>query len=229
VLSDETRGPWKTRPVVLGDEPVRIGGTVLVVCTANVCRSPLAARLLADALPDAAVSSAGVQAVVGAPMCTVSAAELPHGAADTHIARQLTADVVRSSDLVLTMEREHRSAVVRLAPGSQSSVLTLREALALSRGLVDRGAPLPEDLASLAAALHGMRGLVPMQAPEPPKRRWWGRPVLPEDPLTVVDGHRRPGDAHRAAAAQVARTTEELLDALRALQVRAAAPSADSA
>jgi protein-tyrosine phosphatase len=197
-------------------------GTLLVVCTANVCRSPLAARLLADALPDADVSSAGVQALVDAPMCAVSASVLPEGDVVDHVARQLTPDLVRSSDLVLTMEREHRSAAVRLAPGTQSSVFTLREAAALARGHADRGTRPPEELGSLASALHGLRGLVALPAAEPPKRRWWSRPVEPEDPLTIVDGHGRPDAVHRAAAEQVAATTEALLDALRALPVRGA-------
>jgi protein-tyrosine phosphatase len=208
---------------VVAGELVRIRGTLLVVCTANVCRSPLAARLLADALPDAAVTSAGVQALADAPMCAVSASVLPEGDVVEHVARQLSAGLVRSADLVLTMEREQRSAAVRLAPGTQSSVFTLREAAALAGGLVDRGAPLPQDLRSLAAALHGLRGLVPVQAVEPPKRRWWSRPAEPEDPLTIVDGHGRSDAVHLAAAEQVATTTAALLDALRALPATAPA------
>ena len=47
------------------DPPFRI----LTVCTGNICRSPVAERLLQAGLGDAvAVSSAGVRAVVGDPI-----------------------------------------------------------------------------------------------------------------------------------------------------------------
>lgn len=191
-------------------------GRVLVVCTANVCRSPLAEALLAAALPGTDLASAGVRAMDGAAMCAVSASLLP--GAPEHVARQLTTALVAEADLVLTMEREQRSAAVRLAPGSQSKVFTLREATALLHGLADRGAPAPEDVAALAKAMHGTRGLVPIPVPEPPKRRWWSRPVPPEDPLTIVDGHGHAEEEHRAAVEQVEATTEDLLGALRALR-----------
>ena len=197
-----------------------IPGRVLVVCTANVCRSPLAEALLADALSGTDVSSAGVRALDDAPMCAVSATALP--AVPEHHSRQLTTELVAGSDLVLTMEREQRSAAVRLAPGSQSKVFTLREALALADGLVDRGAAAPEDVAALARAMHGTRGLVPLPVAEEPKRRWWQRPVEPEDPLTIEDGHGRSDVSHRAAVDQVADTTERLVAALRTLQGRPA-------
>jgi protein-tyrosine-phosphatase len=200
-----------------------IPGRLLVVCTANVCRSPLAAALLAAALPGTDVSSAGVRALDDAPMCAVSATALPEALAPDHHARQLTPELVAGSDLVLTMEREQRSAAVRLAPGSQSKVFTLREALALADGLVDRSGAAPVDVAGLARAMHGTRGLVPLPAVEEPKRRWWQRPVEPEDPLTIEDGHGRSDVSHRAAVDQVADTTDRFVAALRALQGQPAA------
>ncbi|GMA87571.1 hypothetical protein GCM10025868_28210 [Angustibacter aerolatus] len=50
---------------------------VLVVCTGNVCRSPLVERLLRQRLGTDAVdvSSAGTQALVGEPMTDPAAAE----------------------------------------------------------------------------------------------------------------------------------------------------------
>src|SRR5688500_16845956 len=51
---------------------------VLVVCEGNLCRSPLAERLLTSRLAggEVRVASAGVHAVVGAPMDASAAAEL---------------------------------------------------------------------------------------------------------------------------------------------------------
>ena len=58
--------------------------TILVVCLGNVCRSPLAERLLrmrfeqmlGDGASAVHLSSAGVRALVGDPMNELSAAEL---------------------------------------------------------------------------------------------------------------------------------------------------------
>ena len=54
--------------------------SVLVVCTANVCRSPLAARLLSVSLGRSlgvAVTSAGVRATPGMPACPTATAFTP--------------------------------------------------------------------------------------------------------------------------------------------------------
>jgi protein-tyrosine phosphatase len=197
---------------------IPLSGRVLVVCTANVCRSPLAAELLREGFTAADVGSAGVHALTDAPMCLVSASLLPADGRPQHVARQLTTDLVGAADLVLTMERDQRSSAVRLAPGSQNRVFTLREAAALAEGLVRRGAPAPDDVAGLAGAMHAIRGIVPVPGTPRPKRRWWARPVPPEDPFTIEDGHGLAEAEHRAAADQVADTSRRLLDALRSLQ-----------
>ena len=200
-------------------EPREVGasGSLLVVCTANVCRSPLAERVLRQGLGDSVdVGSAGVRAMAGAPMCAVSALELPEGADPQHVARQVDGSAVRAADLVIAMEREQRGALVREAPGSQAKVFTLREAAALAGALAARGERVP-DLAAAARAMHGQRGLVAVPSPEPPKRRWYQRPVEPEDPLTIVDGHGGPEPEHRAAARRVRGYADELTEALAAL------------
>ena len=184
-------------------------GSLLVVCTANVCRSPLAEEILADALPNASVSSAGVRALVDAPMCPVSAELLPDAAAHAHSARQLTPELVAGADLVLAMERQQRSAVVRTLPGSQAKVFTLTEAAALLDGMIERGVEVPADLVGLAAALHATRGLAhPPQVEEP--KRWWQRARPPEDPLTIADGHGLSDAEHRRAADRVAAAAQDI-------------------
>jgi protein-tyrosine phosphatase len=204
-----------------------VGGAqgLLVVCTANVCRSPLAARTLERALGGSAlgaiaVSSAGTRALEGEAMCPVSAEDLDAGDADYatgHRARQLTGELVRGADLVLTMEREQRSAAVQAAPGSQGKVFTLREAEALLRVLAERDGEPPADLAALAKAMHSVRGLAPLMPTEPVKRRWWSRPVEPEDPMTIVDGHGRSREEHTAAAEQVRTTADRVAASVLAL------------
>lgn len=192
----------------------RGGGSLLVICTANVCRSPLAMRLLEDAfqaserLRPVRVGSAGTRTEGGLTMCPLSAEALPdddYGRfAQSHRSRAVTKELVREADLVLTMEREQRSVITQLAPGSQAKVFTLREVDELVQLLEERPVT-PRDLAGLASALHSVRAFAPLP-PEPPKRRWFRRPMEAEDPLTIVDGHGLDDDRHRAAALTVRET-----------------------
>lgn len=105
---------------------------VLAVCTGNVARSPLVAQLLRVRLPKdvVRVESAGVNALVGAPMATPARqiAER-HDIVDAraHHARQLTAVQLREHDLVLALSREHRSEIARLHPIASRYTFTLRE------------------------------------------------------------------------------------------------------
>ena len=101
--------------------------TILVVCLGNVCRSPLAERLLrmrieqmlGDGASAVRVSSAGVRALVGDPMNESSAAELRRlgGDPDGFVSSQVTAARATEADLVLT-EAEIRGEQPGAAPGA---------------------------------------------------------------------------------------------------------------
>lgn len=107
---------------------------VLYVCTANICRSPAAAALLREAgLPTVEVVSAGTQAVVGSPACSI-VRELPG-----HESQPLTAGLIESADLVLTAAREHRTAVVEMYPAARTRTFTIRQAGRLAQWLLDAG------------------------------------------------------------------------------------------
>ena len=125
--------PQVNPPVV---EPVETAtGTmnILIVCTGNICRSPLAekllqARLTAAGIPSI-VTSAGTRAMVDRPM-TAEAAFLAtqYGAEPTpHAAQQLTADRIAAADLVLTATREHRGEVISLLPRANRYAYTLNQ------------------------------------------------------------------------------------------------------
>ncbi len=114
----------KRRPT---GEPYR----VLVVCTGNSCRSPMAAGMLDVMLSGepVEVSSAGTMAPVGGP-ATAAAREaaLEYGAdLSGHRARQLVPVMVRQADLVLVMEEYHRDAVVGLDPAAAAKTKLLLE------------------------------------------------------------------------------------------------------
>ena len=116
--------------------------TVLMVCTGNICRSPLAEQLLraqaAAANLPITVSSAGTGAMVGREM-TAQAAELStqYGALSTdHAPTQLTESIIAGADLILTATREHRAAVVSMHPKAIRRTFTLTQFARLAPTLV---------------------------------------------------------------------------------------------
>ena len=106
-------------------------GSVLVICTGNVCRSPYIEARLRHALKDTQihVSSAGTHALVGSDMDPGTRGLLVRAGipGDAFAARQLTSELIASADLVIAAALEHRSAAARLNPRSLGKILTLRD------------------------------------------------------------------------------------------------------
>lgn len=97
---------------------------ILVVCVGNVCRSPVGERLLAQSLPEAHVSSAGMGALANHPADpTMTEVAQSHGLSlEGHIARQIQADMIREADLVLVMEAEHLAHMMTKWPFASGKV-----------------------------------------------------------------------------------------------------------
>jgi protein-tyrosine phosphatase len=120
--------------------------SVLVVCTANVCRSPLMARLLS--VLDVPVTSAGSRGVRGVRACPASLSfSRDHAIQSDHASVPLEAGHVRSASLVLGAAREHRSAAIALVPNAQRKAFTLLQAARLAAWLADQGVKAPPELA----------------------------------------------------------------------------------
>lgn len=142
--------------------------SILVVCTGNICRSAYAQWRLAELLPEGyEVSSAGVRAVVGGPIHPHAAKVLSHAGVSgaRHEGRQLTKDIARQAGLVLAMTREHRTAIVQLAPACLRTAYTLREVERLLPLVDTTGLPSEpgERLRALVGGLRMARGV--QQAP----------------------------------------------------------------
>jgi protein-tyrosine phosphatase len=154
-----------------------MGPRVLLVCTANICRSPAAARLLAGRLgPSIEFESRGTRSVPGAGSCDVSANwVLMNGgnAAGGHLSRQLELADIKASTLILTASQQHRTKVIELRPSAQVRTFTLAQAARIARWLpasalaeMPAGADLPDRLLWLAEELDAHRGSAPRPGPE---------------------------------------------------------------
>ena len=152
---------------------------IVVVCTANVCRSPMAAALLQHALAAEAaplaglkVSSAGVVARRGDPVSANSVAALRKVGLDisAHRSQPLTQEMMDRAFAVLCMTESHRE-MIRLQTDHPPSRLHLfREFMS---GSVEReigdpfGGPLSlyeavrdEMVESIPSLLRHVRGLL---------------------------------------------------------------------
>jgi protein-tyrosine phosphatase len=134
------------------DRPYRI----LILCTANQCRSPMAAVLLArDFAPrgeTAEISSAGALRG-GAPAAAGAVDAMARLGLDLsgHESRQMDRHEVEGADLVLGMAREHVRDAVAEVPDAYARAFTLKELVRRGeRAPRGAGQPLDEWLTSLA-------------------------------------------------------------------------------
>lgn len=125
--------------------PVTEPRRMLVVCTANLCRSPVAEALLRRRLADLVdvdgrrwtVASAGTDRYLGStePDTVAAAAALGLDIA-AHSSRQVSADDLATADLILTMTRSHVRSVVAADKSAWPRTFTVKE-------LVRRAIQLP--------------------------------------------------------------------------------------
>ena len=106
--------------------------TILVVCVGNICRSPMAEAMLQRALEGkttTTVSSAGLGALAGHPADEISIELMAERGLDinSHVARQLTPEMVEESDLILVMEQGHRRAIDSMEPAARGKIYRLCE------------------------------------------------------------------------------------------------------
>ncbi len=163
---------------------------ILIMCTANQCRSPMAERLMRAELArraiTARVSSAGMLEG-GAPATSgaVKALQRVGIDLDDHVSRQIDGYMVDDADLVITMERRHLGVVRELSHGSARRSFTLKELARIAPGI----GPQP-DFRSWVAAADASR-------PNPAALE-----VAPDD--DVADPMGRSRRAYRRTAADLA-------------------------
>ena len=101
---------------------------VLVLCTGNICRSPMAEAQLREHLltrfDDAVVESAGIGALVGHPADPMAVTLMAERGIDIsdHRGRQLTAGLIRAFELLLVMEAGQQRYIEQRWPLSRGRV-----------------------------------------------------------------------------------------------------------
>jgi len=199
---------------------------VLLVCTGNICRSPLAEQLLRvradefahslgalDASPWITFASAGTHGREGDAM-TRQAAELSTrygGDPSAHAASRLVPVMVESADLLLGLARGHRSEIVTMIPRASRHTFTLTEFARLLDDLATAGSlripsadvnSPPTLLRTLVAAVAARRGIAPRANPE-------------DD--DIVDPYRRSQNTYDLSGAAVDAAVTSIFDSLAAL------------
>ena len=106
--------------------------TILFLCTGNVCRSPMAEGLFRHAVMgrgEFRILSAGLGAVDGQPPTPHSVQAMHEIGIDIsqQRSRALTAELVRSADLILGMTHSHTDTVALLYPSAAEKTFLLRE------------------------------------------------------------------------------------------------------
>ncbi len=143
-----------------------------MVCTANVCRSPMAAAILQHHLDaqgiDAVVTSAGTMGPNGLPVDPEAVAAVSKWGIDlrAHQPRLFTKDVgaQEGADLIITMERQHLRHVVALDRRTWVRTYTLKE---LIRRIANAGPMAPGNLAVWTSALGTGRRAADMMDDSP--------------------------------------------------------------
>jgi protein-tyrosine-phosphatase len=172
------------------------------------------------------VTSAGTRAEEGQAWCLESRHHSHRDALSSrvHSATQVTQDMIRTADLVLTSERRFRGAARLLDPHSAGRTFTLVEAATLgraalegaSRGASRRDGDSPPDepaatkgLAWFVEEMDALRGMVP----EPGTGRgWWARGARAgAQGFDLLDPH-GPKGSHKQTMAAVRDAVEVVAD-----------------
>jgi protein-tyrosine phosphatase len=182
--------------------------SILVVCTGNICRSPMAEGFLRRSLASRGatgieLSSAGTHGWDGSGATPESVEAAAERGADisAHLARRLALEMLQA-DLVLAMSVEHREAAVALAPSVAPRAFTLKELVRLLESLPPREGAGMEPGAALLERVRAAEAL--------------RRTGFPGNPLDddVVDPLGLAFDSYRAVAWELDEWCGRLVDGL---------------
>lgn len=173
--------------------------SILMVCTGNICRSPVGEAALQHLMSrEVTVASAGTHAMVGHPATSEAIEFVGRTTAldFQHTAQQLTRGQAEAADLVIAMSSEHRSWVARNAPRAVRRTFTLKELSLLLEAL-----PSTSQFASLKDLALATSRLRPRLA---------GVPV----DLDIADPYMGPPEGYESSFGEVLEHSHRTADAL---------------
>mgnify|MGYP003730920445 FL=1 len=107
---------------------------ILLVCSGNTCRSPMAKIIMEQLLKNAnihniAVESAGLYTTNGLPASEAAQIVMQEIGMDisTHTSQVVNEELMTEADLILAMTREHRRFLTGLFPQKKHQIFTLGE------------------------------------------------------------------------------------------------------
>lgn len=109
--------------------------SILFVCTANVCRSPMAMAIFRKLVQaegeDWQVASAGTWAIDGMSVTPKARLVLENQGIDIsdHRSQQINRNLIDSFDLILTMERSQKEALIAEFPHKANRIYLLSEVI----------------------------------------------------------------------------------------------------
>ena len=206
---------------------------ILVVCTANICRSPFAANLLRRELSGIEevsfnIESAGTEARGGDPACKGlwgSAGQQAPERGD-HSSRVVTRDLADQADLILALSSSHSSSLAVTSPKARSITFKLAVASRLASQIVSPR----HALASATGAMAQMDELDPLvrvpKLPQfgPDRFEWlvaemdaWRGSIIESEADSVIDPHEAEDDRHPAVASEIIELVESFALAVKAV------------
>ncbi len=189
---------------------------ILIVCTGNIARSPLAEVLLQEEArrrlgPEAPVwaHSVGVHGLDGRPAVNEMQQEAVSRGADLsrHRGARVRPDDLRDADLVITMTEDHRRQLLRSVPAAEERVFTLKE-LARLLSVVDEPDDPPAEPPDDRSVAERVRGLA--------QRAHRARPRAPQaaGPEDVRDPYGGSRAGYQEVAAEIDGLVSEVAEVL---------------
>ncbi len=186
----------------MGNRAVRI----LVVCTGNLCRSPLAAELLRVRLAptgaDVDVRSAGTDAELNdrSPLAMIDAGLLVGADLGGHRSAMISRALLAGADLVLAATVGHCREVLALSDGAADRTFTYVEAGRLAAEVADHDRAAELEFLAWRAEMGALRS----------PAAYWQRRTHPDD---IADPYGGPTRGYEAVAWAISSAVDKFVEA----------------